>query len=115
MKLLVVFLVTTFAFAQTSIPFRSKSIYKMEGTVEGKFFVINLDTSNEQRIKLSSLSYMVDGAQYAVCVKIKNDCHLECEGDVVGKPQFITPDKDPKVLIPDIQGAYAPVNKDQCL
>jgi hypothetical protein len=108
------FLFSLSVLAGNFVSFKSEQTYLVEGTVENKFFVFNKNTSNEQRIKLESLSDMVHGAQYSICLKVVKDCHMECTGNFVGKPKFITPDLDPKNLTPDIKGAYAPADKTQC-
>lgn len=101
-------------FAGPNMSFITSGLYKVEGVVEGRFFVINLETSNEQRILIRSMKGMVDGAQYAICLKVLRDCHLECEAKIIGKPLFITPDLDPKLMIPDSEGMYAQADKNQC-
>lgn len=102
------------ALAEKIVSFDGSKIYKVEGTMRTTFFVFNENTNNEQRIKLSSNKDMVAGAQYALCLKFKADCHMECEASISGAPKFITPDLDPKLLKPDQKGAYAPADKTQC-
>lgn len=101
-------------FAQNQISFKAGETYRMEGTLEGKYFVINMETSNEQRIRLISRKKMVDGAQYAACIEFLKDCHLECSGKIKGTPVFITPNIEPKLLIPDSEGAYEKADKSLC-
>lgn len=107
-------LFTSSIFAGSQMSFNTSAKYRVEGVAEGKFFVINKETSNEQRFRIKAMKGMVDGAQYAICLKVIKDCHLECEARIIGNPLFITPDLEPQLLIPDSEGIYAPADKNQC-
>lgn len=107
-------LISHSALAEKVVSFEASKIYKVEGTMRKTFFVFNEKTNNEERIKLTSKHDLVKGAQYALCLKVKADCHMECEASITGTPKFITPDLDPVLLTPDQKGAYAPADKTQC-
>lgn len=111
---LIFILISHTALAEKVVSFEASKTYKVEGTMRKTFFVFNENTNNEQRIKLTSKNDLVPGAQYSLCLKVKSDCHMECEASISGTPKFITPDLDPALLTPDQKGAYAPADKTQC-
>lgn len=111
---LILALVTMPALAENVVSFESSKSYKIEGTLKGNFFVFNKMTNNVQMIELKSKQDMVEGAQYSVCLKFSEACHMECKASVTGTPKFITPDISPALLTPDEKGAYAPADKTQC-
>lgn len=111
---LILILISMPAFGASVTSFESSKTYRLEGSLNGNFFVFNRNTNNVQLIEIKNKHDMVDGAQYSVCLKFIKDCHMECTATVVGKPKFISPDIAPELHSPDDKGAYAPADKTQC-
>jgi hypothetical protein len=114
MKILAYLFFITSLQAKDIVAFGEGKLFKFQGNLEGKFFVINRLSANEQRFLIKNNHKMVDGAQYEVCLKIQKDCHLSCEANVIGLQKFITPDIDPKIFTPNENGEHAPVAAHHC-
>jgi len=84
-------------------------------TEENSFFKILEGTGNEENIKVGkSNSNFQHLAKYRICLKIRSDCHLNCEGLEVQKVNFINPWESPLNPMTKLNGSYLETKQAAC-
>lgn len=121
-KKLVILLSIVFSTSIYAVPFSSfkgNKKYSLEGRflIANKkyFFRINEGNANEENISLEANPNKLEkDRKYKICLKIKNDCHLNCTGETLQLIKEIKPWEESAAMITQSDGAYNEASNGQC-
>jgi len=107
------------AYAEKFSSFKGSKFYIAEGRwFSGKdkfFFRINEGNANEETITLESNPQKLEKDQkYKICLKIKEDCQLNCNAESIREIKSLKPWEPIKHMTTKADGSYYEVTENNC-